>query len=108
MAAAELRTLARDGPTEEELARAKAILSASLWMADESLVSRAGRNAAQTLLFGAPIPSETLTARVEAVTAEDMRRLGARLLTPARSATAVLGPKAAGAAGRVFADALHA
>ena len=108
VAAAELRTLAREGPTAEELARAKAVLSASLWMADESLVSRAGRNAAQTLLYGAPVPSETLTARVEAVTEDDMRRLGARLLTPARSATAVLGPRAAASAGRVFADALHA
>lgn len=108
VAAAELRSLALDGPTDEELARAKAVLSAGLWMADESPASRAGRNAAQTLLFGAPVPSETLTARVAAVTGDDMRRLGARLLASGKSATAVLGPKAAGKAGRVFAETLYA
>ncbi|MFN3815724.1 M16 family metallopeptidase [Brevundimonas sp.] len=108
VAATELRSLAMDGPTEEELARAKAILSAGLWMADESPSSRAGRNAAQTLLFGAPVASETLTARVAAVTREDMCRLGARLLASGKSATAVLGPKTAGKAGRVFAETLYA
>ncbi|MFN4295487.1 MAG: M16 family metallopeptidase [Brevundimonas sp.] len=108
VAATELRSLAMDGPTGEELARAKAILSASLWMADESPASRAGRNAAQTLLFGAPVPSETLTARVAAVTGEDLQRLGGRLLASGKSATAVLGPKAAGHAGRVFAETLYA
>ncbi|MEH6664508.1 MAG: pitrilysin family protein [Brevundimonas sp.] len=108
VAAAELRSLALEGPTEEELSRAKAVLSAGLWMADESPASRAGRNAAQTLLFGAPVPSETLTARVAAVAGEDMRRLGLRLLASGRSATAVLGPKAAGKAGRVFAETLYA
>lgn len=106
--AAEVRSLALEGPTPAELTRARAVLSASLWRADESPVSRAGRNAAQTLIFGAPVPSAALARRVEAVTLEDMRRLGARLVESGKAATAVLGPRSAGRAGRVFAETLHA
>ena len=87
---------------------AAAVMAAGLWMADESPASRAGRIAAQTLIFGAPTASEVLVQRMEAVTAEDMRRLGARLLAPGLSATAVLGPKAASKAGKVFAETLNA
>ena len=108
VAAEQLRALAVDGPTPGELDRAKAVLAAGLWMADESPASRAGRIAAQTLIFGAPTASEVLVQRMEAVTAEDMRRLGARLLAPGLSATAVLGPKAASKAGKVFAETLNA
>jgi predicted Zn-dependent peptidase len=108
VAAEQLRALAVDGPTPEELNRAKAVLAASLWMADESPASRAGRMAAQTLIFGAPTASDVLVQRMEAVTVEDMRRLGARLLGPGLSATAVLGPKGASRAGKVFAETLNA
>lgn len=108
VAAEQLRALAVDGPTPEELDRAKAVLSASLWMADESPASRAGRSAAQTLIFGGPTSSDVLVKRMEAVTADDMRRLGGRLLAPRLSATAVLGPKAASKAGKVFAETLNA
>ncbi|MFN3536129.1 MAG: M16 family metallopeptidase [Brevundimonas sp.] len=108
VAAEQLRALAVDGPTPEELDRAKAVLAAGLWMADESPASRAGRIAAQTLIFGAPTASDVLVRRMEAVTAEDMRRLGQRLLAPGLSATAVLGPKSASKAGKVFAETLNA
>ncbi len=108
VAAAELRSLALEGPSAEELTRARAVLNAGLWMADESPASRAGRNAAQTLIHGAPVASAELARRVAAVTPDDMRRLGERLLGPAKAATAVLGPKAAGRAGSVFAETLHA
>lgn len=108
VAAEQMRALAMDGPTPQELDRAKAVLAAGLWMADESPASRAGRIAAQTLIFGAPVASDILVRRMEAVTADDMRRLGARLLAPGLSATAVLGPRAAAKAGTVFAETLNA
>ena len=106
LCADEIRTLATDGPTDAELSRAKAVARAGLWMSDESPASRAGRNAAQTLISGAPISTETSEARIEAATADDLRRVGARVLASGLSATSVLGPKAANAAGAAFAKRL--
>lgn len=102
VSAAELRDLAEKGPTDAELSRAKAVLNATLWMADESPASRAGRNAAQTLIFGAPVLSEDSAARILAQTSEDLRAVGQSLFEAGRSATAVLGPRAAGPAGAAF------
>ena len=74
----------REGPDRRELARAKAVLSASLWMADESPASRArAQRGPGPAVRRAGSVRRPLTARVEAVTADDMRRLGARLLSPA-------------------------
>jgi predicted Zn-dependent peptidase len=104
--AAELRALAQQGPTPAELSRAKAVINAGLWMSDEGPASRAGRAATQTLIFGAPIASETTQATVMAQTADDLRRVAAAALAPRRTATAVLGPRAALGAGAAFTDAL--
>ena len=104
--AAELKALAATGPTEVELSRAKAVLNAGLWMSDESPAARAGRAAAQTLIFGAPIPSQTMADRMLAQTAGDVRRVAERCLAPGLAATAVLGPKAAAPAGAAFREAL--
>lgn len=108
IAAAEVRGLAEQGPTGAELSRAKAVLKGGLWMADENPMSRAGRAAAQTLIFGAPIPTDVSVEQMEAVTAEDLRAVGARLLEGGRTATAVLGPKAGAPAGEAFSRALFA
>jgi len=104
--AAELRALAELGPTDAELSRAKAVLNAGLWMSDESPAARAGRAAAQVLIFGAPIPSQTLSERTLAQTAASVRDAAAGSLVAGRCATAVLGPKAAAAAGAAFREAL--
>jgi predicted Zn-dependent peptidase len=104
--ATEIRALAADGPTPAELARAKAVLNAGLWMSDESPAGRAGRHAAQTLIFGAPIPSQTTADRILAQSAEEVRAVARSLLQPGLAASAVLGPRAAAAAGAVFRDAL--
>ena len=104
--AAELKALAEGGPTDKELSRAKAVMNAGLWMSDESPASRAGRAAAQVLLFGAPIASQTMADRALAQTADDVRAAAAACLTPGKAATAVLGPKAAAPAGAAFRDAL--
>ena len=106
VSAAELLDLAEKGPTEAELSRAKAVLNATLWMADESPASRAGRNAAQTLIFGAPVLSEDSAARILAQTGDDLRQVGRALVGAGVTATAVLGPKAAAAAGAAFAARL--
>ena len=106
--AAEIRALAQDGPTPAELSRAKAVLRGSVWMSDESPASRAGRNAAQTLIQGAPVASDVSVARLEAVNAEDLRAVGQRVLAPGLTATAVLGPRAAHGAGAAFTARLYA
>lgn len=99
----EVRDLSDKGPTASELSRAKAVLKGGLWMSDESPASRAGRNAAQTLMFGAPVPSDETVRRMEATTAADLQAVGSRLLSPGRVATAVLGPRSAAPAGVAFA-----
>lgn len=106
--AAELKALAEQGPTEVELARAKAVMNAGLWMSDESPAARAGRAAAQTLIFGAPVASETMAERMLAQTAADVRGAAAATLASGKTATAVLGPRAAGEAGQAFSEALFA
>lgn len=104
--AAELKALAETGPTAAELSRAKAVMNAGLWMSDESPAARAGRAAAQVLIFGAPIASQTMADRILAQSADDVRAAAAASLAPQRAATAVLGPKAAAPAGAAFRDAL--
>jgi predicted Zn-dependent peptidase len=100
----ELRDLTEKGPTEAELSRARAVLRGGVWMSDESPASRAGRNAAQTLMFGRPVLSDDTVARLQAVTADDLKAVGERVLVSRRAATAVLGPRAAAPAGRAFVE----
>ena len=104
--AAELKALADSGPTAAELSRAKAVMNAGLWMSDESPAARAGRAAAQVLIFGALIPSQTMSERTLAQTADTVRNAAATALTAGRCATAVLGPRAAAPAGAAFREAL--
>ena len=104
--AAEVQALAEDGPTETELARARTVLTAGLWMSDESPMSRAGRSAAQTLIHGRPVSSEDLAAAMTATDRNGVRRAAQRLLQGGRAATAVLGPRASGGAGDVFTQTL--
>jgi predicted Zn-dependent peptidase len=105
VAADEIAGMSR-GVTDSELARAKAQLKASMFMARENALSRAEHAAGQVLLFGAPLSPAKLAAEIEAVTAEDLAALGARMLGPGMSAASVLGPKAALKAGEAFQRAL--
>jgi predicted Zn-dependent peptidase len=100
--AAEVMDLAERGPTDAEMSRARAVLNASLWMADEGPASRAGRHAAQTLIFGEPISSDVMAQRIMAQTPDDLKQIGRELISGGRASSAVLGPKAAGPAGKGF------
>ena len=86
---------------DAELARAKAQLKAHMFMAREQPLSRAEQGAGQVLLFGRLYPPAELAREVDAVTSADVARLGRRLLSAGRSATAVLGAKSALKAGEV-------
>ncbi|GAN69386.1 M16 family metallopeptidase [Acetobacter orleanensis] len=76
---------------EEELARARAQLKASLLMSLESTGSRCEQIARQLQLFGRLIPVAETVARVEAVTTDDIRRVAARIFTQ-KPTLAALGP----------------
>ncbi len=77
---------------EAELARAKAQLKASLFMGRESLAARAEQAAAQLLVFERLLTPEEIAAAIDAVRTDDIARVARRLLEPAKSAPAVLGP----------------
>ena len=87
----ELEDLAGSGPEEDELARARAQLRASLLMARESTSSRCEQIAQQLLVHNRPIPPEELTERVEAVSAAEVMGIAARY-AGAPPSLVVLGP----------------
>ena len=91
---------------DDELARAKAQLKAATFMARESTLARAELAAGQTLLLGRLYSVPETAASIDAVTAADITRLGRRLLAAGACATAVLGPKRAAPAGRLFRQTL--
>lgn len=105
--AGEIRGLI-DRVEDAELARGKAQLKASMFMAREQPLSRAEQAAAQTLTFGGSLDPAALAEQIDAVTPTDLARLGSDMLQPRRSVAAVLGPKSAMKAAEGFERALFA
>ncbi|MGD9740672.1 MAG: M16 family metallopeptidase [Bauldia sp.] len=77
---------------EVEISRAKAQLRASLVMALESPVARAGQLARQILLFGRPFDIKELVEKVDAVSVEGVRRLAGSIFTGSIPTLASIGP----------------
>jgi predicted Zn-dependent peptidase len=105
VAAGEIAGLA-ETVSAAELARAKAQLKGSMFMAREQPLARAEQAAGQVLLFGRTLDPRQVAAEVDAVTAGDLARLIEKILAPRRAAVAVLGPKAAMKAAPAFETAL--
>ena len=105
VAAGETQSLAEKA-MPDELARAKAQLAAHLFMAREAPLVRAEQAAGQVLLFGRLFSPAEIAAGIEAVSAQDIARLGERMLAPKVCAASVLGPKAALRAAESFQRAL--
>jgi predicted Zn-dependent peptidase len=93
-------------PTEAEVARARVQMKSALFMARESLLSRAEQAAGHVLSYGRVLPPAELAEEIDAVTTHDVRRFGRRMLAPGLSATAVLGSARAGKAASAFSQAL--
>ena len=91
---------------EAELARAKAQLKGSMFMAREQPLARAEQAAAQVLMFGRVLDPEEIAAEIDAVTPADLVRLTEAMLGPRRAAVAVLGPKPSLKAASAFETAL--
>jgi len=94
------------GVEPAELARAKAQMKAFVFMGRESLLTRAEQAASQMLSFGRLLASAEIAERIDAVTVEDLARVGRRALAPGLLATSVLGAKGASGAGGRLREAL--
>ncbi len=94
------------GMKDTELARSKAQLKAHLFMARESPLARAEQAAGQTLIFDRLYSTAEIAEAIDAVTLADVRAFAEAALAQGRSASAVLGPKRALAAGEAFHQAL--
>jgi predicted Zn-dependent peptidase len=88
----EMRTMARNGVTAEELARAKNQVRAGLLLSLDDIGSRMNRLAHSLLFHGRVIPPSELRGYVEAVTLEDCRRVAASLFGEERVAFTAIGP----------------
>jgi predicted Zn-dependent peptidase len=100
--AGHLQAMAETGPTEAELARAKRVLAASILMAAESPGARAEAAVSQTIVFGAPLRAEDVTARLQAATADDVRTVAQACIAADVAAASAVGPKQGLAAAQVF------
>ena len=81
-----------DGMSEAEVARARAQMKAGLLMGLESPSSRAERLARMVAIWNRVPSLEETVARIDAVTADDVRRLAAALATERPVAMALYGP----------------
>lgn len=82
---------ASKGITTEELARAKAQLRSSLFMSQESTMSRAERAASNLLAYQRFVPNEEIVKKIEAVNIDDMQRMLKAILSKA-PVSAFVGP----------------
>jgi predicted Zn-dependent peptidase len=91
LVAAEVEAMAR-GATEEEAARARAQLKGSMLIALESPVARCERIAGHLFNFGRILSTKEMTARVDAVDAQALRRFATKLCERGGPAMASVGP----------------
>ncbi|KZL18766.1 Protease 3 precursor [Pseudovibrio axinellae] len=89
----QLKEIAK-GVTEQEVSRAKAQLRAGLLMALESPAARAGQIARQVMIHGHPVALEELERRLNAVSADRLKKLSATLFTSDNPTFVKVGPKA--------------
>ena len=75
-------------------------------MARESALARAEQAAGQVLVFDRLFSSAETAQSIDDVTADDIVRVGMRILAERACACAVLGPKRSTGAGRAYEDAL--
>jgi len=97
----EIDRMAENGPSEPEVARAKAQLKAGLMMSLESSSARAEQLARQILLHGRVLSTSDIIASVDRVLADDVRAVAQRLRRrPASVAVVGAGRKSSNLAAR--------
>lgn len=80
-------------PLERELERARAQFKTSLYLNDESPAMRAGTYAAHLLTYGRLFGIDEQARDLDAVTRDDLSRIGQSILAQGGCASAVLGPR---------------
>lgn len=93
VAGAELARAAGEPMAGTEIARARTLIKAGALLSLESMAARAERLAMQMHVHGRTIPIEDIAARIDAVGAEDVRRVAGRLFS-SKPVVAALGPVA--------------
>ncbi len=93
--------LATAGPTEAELARAKAVMKAHFAMSAEAPAMRAGSAAYELLAFNRLVGIEEILDRIGAVARSDVQRIAAEAVAGPASAAAV-GPRTGVGAAEAF------
>jgi predicted Zn-dependent peptidase len=88
---AELARVVRDGLTPGELARVKTQMKGNMVLGLETSDSRMSRIAKNEIYFGREIPLEEVAAGIDAVSNDDILRVGGRLFRPESLALTVLG-----------------
>jgi predicted Zn-dependent peptidase len=91
LVAGEMEELARSA-NAEEVARAKAQLRSALLMGLERPSARAEQIAAHLLAYGRVVPISEIREKLEAVSVDDVRGIGEKLMATARPAIAAVGP----------------
>ena len=90
----QLHQIADEPVEEDELQRAKDYAAGSFRLSLETPMALGQRAGEQLLMDGAIEPPDETVARVQAVTADDIRRVGQRVVSPRQFALAVVGPSA--------------
>ncbi len=90
---AQLHSLRDSGPSPREMERAHAQIRAGLLMSQESMGTRMTRLGKCLLDYGRFIPLEEVVAKLDAVTADDVREVAREVLRPEALTLAVVGPK---------------
>jgi predicted Zn-dependent peptidase len=88
IAADELRNLP-ERVTDVEIARARAQLRADLLMARESTSSRAEQLSGQLFVYGRPLETAELLARIDAVDRDAVARIARRLIASPPTVTSI-------------------
>jgi predicted Zn-dependent peptidase len=102
--AGHIADLAAQGPTEQEVARARRIARAGAAMGRESWMGRCEAGASQTFIFGRPIGFAETEAQIAAVDADAIRAVFAQAAA-GRAAAAAVGPRNGVVAAQAFVDA---
>ncbi len=92
--AGELERLRREPVTPEELSRAKENLKGRIVLALESTGARMNRLGSEVLAEAPLLSLDEVTARIDAVTRQDLAALADELWDPARLSAAAIGPDA--------------
>ena len=87
----ELKRLRHDLLTEKEMAQVKELIKGNFLLSMESTDSRMIRLAKSEISFGRHIPEDDVIASVDAVTAEDVRKLAFEMFKPGAISMAAMG-----------------